>query len=276
MRRGDLGFLILGLGILPLGHSALAADAPTESLALEQKDSVFGKKTGFNYDMGANDEQNGVLALLVAKLMGKDLSLLEAAAQTTNLLEGETELTLAGMKVWNQKSEFKNGKYTYSAGVPTTQSRLKVVTLPVGPITVNVDAGLAYDAAIEGSLSPHFSIPIEYTAIGAELATKIDVAGFIEGYAQFLFLRGGVGGQVDIVRGKAGLNAELAISELQRRIDFTGFLQTLSGKFYAFADSFSIFGMRWKRFWQPTIAEWKGYCFQLNPKKPDPDAPCGN
>ncbi|RYZ61442.1 MAG: hypothetical protein EOP09_19940, partial [Proteobacteria bacterium] len=66
-------------------------EVETETLTLQQNDSLFGKSSGFGLDLGANDEQNGVLALVIAKLFGKDLSIIEAASKTTNLLDGESE-----------------------------------------------------------------------------------------------------------------------------------------------------------------------------------------
>jgi hypothetical protein len=263
-------------GPLPEPSSAPVAEDPSVPDFIDIGDTkpAFGKKTGFQLKLGPDALDSGVLSELFAQLSGQDFPLLEAAARTTNLLDGEVALTVAGLRVWNDKSEFKNGMYTYTAGIPTTYSRLKVVTVPVGPVLVQVDAGLAYALNLEAALAPQISLPIESTTLKASLATQAEVAGFLEGYAQFLFVRGGLGAQIDILKGRAALDATLGLNAQTRKITYSGFLETLSGKFYAFADTFSMLRMRWKRIWQPTIKDWKGFCVQLNKNETDPEAVC--
>lgn len=245
-------------------------ETPTDSLQLSEGKKSLGKKSNFSITLGANALNTGVLNEWAVKLFGKDLSIIEAAAKSTYLKESEVELTLAGMKVFHDKGEFKNGAYHYSAGLPTTHTRVKVAALPVGPVMVQVDAGVAFEADLDAKVAPFFSIPIEFTTLNTSLSANAAASGFIEGYAQFLFLRAGVGGQLNLIHGNTAIDANLGINKLTRTLNFSGFISTLYGKIYGFADVFTLLKGNWKRIWEPRITDWKGLCYSLETQSQSP------
>jgi len=148
--------------------------------------SAVGKTNGVSYDLGpvepsADDDQAGFFAALTAMLFGKDRSVLAAKASMTNLLEGETDFYWGGFRVWSTKPAFKNGSFQVSAGLPTVSMRAPIVGVPIGPITLRVDAGVNAEAEVNLKLIPFISIPIQYTSIQGELGPKVSASGFLGG-----------------------------------------------------------------------------------------------
>lgn len=271
---GSRSAVFAGFFLISVPLCAKAADYRIEKTQSQSSGGSDSGDTGFQATAGANADATGVFSEITALLFGSQRGIASAASHSTNLLEGESELTIAGMRVWSGKGEFKNGAYVYAFSVPTTQLRVPLASIPVGPLMIDLDAGLSFDAALEGALTPQLVIPIEFAALKASLASRVDVAGFVEGYAHFLFLRGGVGGQVDLVRGKAGVEATLSMQS--QTVAYSGFFEFLSGKVYAFADYFRLWTGRWKRFLNPVLFRWKSQCVEMNPNHRDPESTCGS
>jgi hypothetical protein len=206
----------------------------------------------------------GLYAALSAMIFGKDRSILEAQAGVTDLLEGETDFYWGGFKVWNSKPEWKDGAFQISAGLPTVSMRAPLVRLPVGPVTLAVDAGVAAEANLTGKLAPLISIPIQFTSVKATLETDISASGFIEGYAKWLIVRAGIGGELRLIRADANVSGEVGFAGYPPRFAFEGYLSLLAGKIYGFVDYFNVFGWKWKRALEPTFANWKGKCIALS------------
>lgn len=206
----------------------------------------------------------GLYAALSAILFGKDRSILEAQAGVTDLLEGETDFYWGGFKVWNSKPEWKDGAFQISAGLPTVSMRAPLVRLPVGPVTLSVDAGVAAEAKITAKLAPLISIPIQFTSVLATLEPDVSASGFIEGYAKWLILRAGIGGELRLIRSDAKISGEVGFSGYPPRFAFEGYLSLLAGKIYGFVDYFNLFGWKWKRALEPVFADWKGKCISLS------------
>lgn len=278
-----------GIRFLAIFFTVVLPANASENQSFSDAHAAFGRKSAVQYDMGAvstpadgtssadtnastssvstpatGDSSTGLYAVLSAMLLGKDRSILEAQASVTNDLEGESDFYWGGFRVWSTKPEWKEGAFQYSVGLPSVSMRAPIVGVPVGPLTLRVDAGVAAEAAVTAALRPLISIPIQYTSIKAELKPVAAASGFLEAYAQFIAIRGGVGGSVEFIRANASLAGTIGFGTFKPVFDFSGFISLLSGKIYAFADYFNIFGWKWHRFWQPTIADWKGKCIGLS------------
>jgi hypothetical protein len=251
--------------------------------------ATLGRKSSVAYDMGpvtpavdakeGDDEEGsaGFYAVLNAMLLGKNRSILEAQASVTNNLEGESDFYWGGFRVWSSKPEWRDGAFRVSAGLPTVSMRAPVAAFPVGPLTVRLDVGVAAEAEIEASLTPLISIPIQFTTIRASLTPRAAAAGFIEGYAKFVAVRGGVGGSVELVRANATIEGDVSLGGVPPVFRFDGFVSLLAGKIYAFVDYFNVFRWKWRRVLQPTIADWKGKCIDLSKTANlDGGDPCGS
>lgn len=202
----------------------------------------------------------GVYSALSVMLFGKDRSVLEARAAVTDALEGESDFYWGGFKVWNSKPEWRDGAYRYAAGLPTLSMRAPLVRVPVGPVTLAVDAGVAAEANLAAKLAPLISIPIQFTSLKATLEAEVAASGFIEGYVKWLILRAGVGGELRLVRADAKLSGQVGFGRIPPRFAFEGYLSLLAGKIYGFVDYFNLFRFKWKRALEPVFADWKGKC----------------
>jgi hypothetical protein len=254
----------------------------------EQRAAV-GKKNGTTYQLGGIDAPapdpsepegrtgttTGLYAALNAILFGKDREILKAKAGVTDLLEGESEFYWGGFRVWNSKPTWKDGAFQYEAGLPTVSMRAPLVRLPVGPVTLAVDAGVVAEASIRAKLAPLISIPIQFTSVKATLESQVAASGFVEGYAKWLIVRAGIGGELKLAHVDAGVSGTVGFAGLPPQFTFKGFISLLSGKVYGFVDYMNVFRWKWKRALEPVIANWKGKCIALSPTAGGAD-PCAS
>jgi hypothetical protein len=259
--------------------SVSTPSARAENFTLEDERATFGKKNGLRFELGplleggvdgegesTTPEFAGLFGALKVALFGKDRSILEAKSGMTNLLEGESDFFWGGFKVWSSKPAFKDGAFSVSAGLPTVSMRSPIVGVPVGPVVLQVDAGIAAEAEIEARVVPLLSLPIEFTSVRAELAPRVNASGFVEGYAKWLIIRAGVGGEVEFVRADTKMSGQVGFNGLAPTFSLgQGFVSTLAGKIYGFVDYLGIFSWKWKRALKPVIADWKGKCYSFGP-----------
>ena len=217
----------------------------------------------------------GLYAALSTMIFGKDQSILEAQAGMTDTLEGESDFYWGGFKVWSSKPQWKDGAFQIAAGLPTVSMRAPLVRVPVGPVTVAVDAGVAAEASVTAKIAPLISIPIQFTSVKATLEPDLSASGFLEGYAKFLIVRAGVGGELQLIRSDAKLSAQVSFGAFPPQFGFEGFIHLLAGKIYGFVDYFNLFGWKWKRALEPVFASWKGKCLALSPTVGGAD-PCAS
>jgi hypothetical protein len=246
--------------LAPLDPSPSASSIPSTGSSVSSDDPSKG-------------DTAGLYAALSAILFGKDRSILEAQAGMTDLLEGESDFYWGGFKVWSSKPEWKDGSFQIAAGLPTVSMRAPLVRLPVGPITIAVDAGVAAEANVTAKITPLISIPIQFTSVRATLEPEVSASGFIEGYAKWLIIRAGIGGELELIRSDAKIAGQISFGAYPPQFTFEGFIKMLSGKIYGFVDYFNLFGWKWKRALEPVFATWKGKCFILS-QSPGGADPC--
>ncbi len=272
----------------------------------EEERLAVGKKNGVTYDLGpiekipdtqetappegapANGGMNpgdpgmgpedsaGLFATLKAMIFGKERSILSAQASVTSLMEGETDFYWGGFKVWSTKPAWQDGAFVVAAGLPTVSMRAPLVALPVGPVTLRVDAGIAAEATLQAKLMPLVSIPVQFTSVKAELGPEVAAAGFVEGYAKFIAIRAGVGGELELVRANAKIAGQVSFGAFPPIFEYDGFISLLAGKIYGFVDYFNLFRWRWKRALEPTFADWKGKCIDFTKADSAGGDPCAS
>jgi hypothetical protein len=265
-----------GISFSPLifFFAAISAAHASDVARFTDAHGTLGKKSVVAYDMGAvapsgdpvdsGEDAAGFYAVLNAMLLGKNRSILETQASVTNALEAESDFYWGGFRVWSSKPEWKEGAFRVSAGLPTVSMRAPLAGFPVGPLTIRLDVGVAAEAEIQASLIPLISIPVQFTSVQATLTPKVSAAGFIEGYAKFIAVRGGVGGFIELVRANASIDGNVSLGGIPPVFTFDGFISLLSGKIYAFIDYFNVFAWKWQRVLKPTLADWKGKCIDLS------------
>lgn len=268
----------------------------------EEERLAVGKKNGVTYDLGpiekapetppdgapadgggnagdsgtGPEDSAGLFATLKAMIFGKERSILSAQASVTSLMEGETDFYWGGFKVWSTKPTWQDGAFVVAAGLPTVSMRAPLVALPVGPVTLRVDAGIAAEATLQAKLMPLVSIPVQFTSVKAELGPEVAAAGFVEGYAKFIAIRAGVGGELELVRANAKVAGQVSFGAFPPVFEYDGFISLLAGKIYGFVDYFNLFRWRWKRAFEPTFADWKGKCIDFRKADSAGGEPCAS
>lgn len=239
---------------------------PTATKPVEIKRDVqsLGGKLGFKMNSLADSQEKSFQSTITGNILGKQRSLLDVNVRPdTDLLEGETEMYVGTIQVITTSGRFENGAYVAKVEIPPVTARIPAVTLPVGPLTVKIDAGFALEASLSASLRPEIAVPLQDSALSAEIVPHAKALGYLEGYVSLLVLRGGVGGEVTVIDTEAHLGARLSFNGARPLYYSYGHLTYLSGKVYGFADHFDVFKWRWKRFWKPTLYSWEGTCLNL-------------
>jgi hypothetical protein len=146
-------------------------------------------------------------------------------------------------------------------GLAPTQVRVPFVVYPVGPVVLEVDGGARFQANLTMNNMTNISFPIEYSEPGLQLSAVAGAAGFVEGYAKLFIVRGGVGGQVDLVDARLDVNTKYNLEENIVSVTVAAIAEFLKGGFYDFADIMGLFSWGWKRLVDKDLYNWNGYCF---------------
>ncbi len=272
--NGNYGVLLSRVILLTtLGGAFYSSSyAQTQSQSqVEKVEKILGRDAGFRHQLGTNEEQTELNAKTLGKILGHSREILQIVQGIPSDPESEldSDLYVAGKRVWSAKGRFEGGSYVFEAGIPPGEVRVPVVSFPVGPLMVQVDAGIQYLADVSGKVSPSLSYPLEFSTIQATMSPEATLAGFAEGYAKLLLVRGGVGGRVDLLDANAKLNAWIYFNGNQPKLKYSGYLKYLYGSVYVFADIYRVFAFRWKRLIHEALFKWKGGCINFTPADPN-------
>ena len=238
--------------------------ATTTSSASSSSSSSSSSGSTSSSSSSANLQQALVTAGIT--ILGLALQALEAIESPPDTINGVTynEVYSFGLRVFSDSFSLTtaSGGLGFNAGLAPTEIRVPIVVYPIGPVTLEIDGGARFQADVTGQAVPNPAIPVQDSAIGAELSAQADVAGFIEGYASFLVVRAGVGGQVDLVDGSADVNARFMFDGTPPYVGVDAWVDFLAGDFYAFVDLLDIFTLSFKRLVDYTLYSWNGYCFE--------------
>jgi hypothetical protein len=271
---GHAGLTATALAGFLLGTSANATTAitaatepvPEENVIQHQQSApVLGKALSGELVAGAPAGLNEFMANMKVEVLG----IQKSALQTTMNLPatpdgpGAIEYYSFGQRIFGDSTYFTNdGFLEAKAGIAPVEVRIPFVIYPVGPMTLNVAGGVRFQAEVDGQLLPTLWInPVSNSSIETKINASASGAGFIEGYASLIVIRGGVGGQLDLLDGQLALDADFFFNGAPIRTSLSAMVTFLSGKLYAFADYFNIFKWSWDRFWEYDLFSWNGYCF---------------
>ena len=184
-----------------------------------------------------------------------------------------------------EEAVVKNGKYTCKtpenkkAKNPNAFQRanswfkkhMPRLRYPVGPVVIYVDSGVTLGYNLTPEIKPIFKkgSGLSIAELGVEAAIKpgLSAKAFVEGGVSAWVLKGGIGANLTLFSGSAGLAGKVAYanSAIKANIDSVFQIGVLSGKVYAFVDRIKIkccFKKRWKRWLNFTIASWRGYSWR--------------
>lgn len=226
---------------------------------------IMGTEMGAQVSASTTGAQQSATALSLQSL-GTMLQAFFALTNPPNTIDGVTytEVYSFGKRVFTDSRylTFENGELR--AGLAPTQIRVPVITYPIGPLTVNVDGGVRFQANLTARNATNISFPIEFSEPGLQLSAVAAGAGFVEGYASLFVVRGGVGGQLDLIDAKLDINTRFSLETQKTLLTVSAIVEFLKGRIYAFLDvGLSIFG-GWKRLIDKDLYNWNGYCFSTD------------
>lgn len=252
--------LVAGLSILCM-ETAEAADS---NETLQKTVKVLGKPTGAQLLAKTNQAGNAIGALANFNVFGVILQAIMAWQGAPNTINGKsyTEVFVFGKRVFSQTEYVHNNleKLQFNVGLAPTEMRIPVLTYPVGPILLRLDAGARVLADLSAQVTPNFGIPLFISTVGLTMGARLDGAAFAEGYAQAFVVRAGVGGQVDLIDAHADLNAQISFDGSKPVVLFNAMAQFLKGRLYAFLDVFTFIPWEFKRLVDLELYTWPGFC----------------
>ena len=245
---------------------------------LQENKTLMGKALSVTQQYGTVPSGNGVNSGTNVKFLGKSIQLLNSIVDFTPAnsststppidplaaLIGNThhDFYVGGIKIYSETLTATNGSVVYTGTVPPGQLAVPVFAYVVGPLVLEVDAGLSYEAGIVGKLTPTLSIPLTDSSVSASIDTSAAAAGFVEGLARFLIVQAGIGGSVNILQGDANVAAQVFFQGSAPKLTYGGKLSVLSGKIFGFVDYKRLFG-DWKRIYTYNFYQWPGKCWAM-------------
>jgi hypothetical protein len=164
----------------------------------------------------------------------------------------------------NAFSITSGGYNNVKIGLAPTEVRVPFVVYAVGPLTLDVAGGVRFQANLDATLTPVLVMnDLKTSQLQVNLQALAEAGGFVEAYAALLVIRGGVGGQVDLIDGNLGVNGLINFDGSKPAVFVNGKVQFFNGRFYAFLDFFNLLNLGWKRLIDHTLYQWNGICYAM-------------
>jgi len=263
--------LIIALLSSPLFISAQA------DVGLQETGKLLGKELKVEQKFERTSTSGGLQSSTDVWLFGKERTLMKVQSEPQTSESGEiriqNDLYVAGMRLWSGGGTIQNQGYSYEGLIAPTQLAWPLVTYPLGPILLQIDAGVNYQASLKARATPTITFPIQSVSLKTSLEAKAAGAGYLEGYAKFLVVRGGVGGSIDVIEGHTVASVEAEISPTEQnpvtepKIEVSGKLTVLKGRIYGFVDTYRILVGKWKRVLNKNFFVYPGKCWAFGEEK---------
>jgi hypothetical protein len=249
---------------IPAMSPAMSDDASQNQFERSSYDSSMGRSLGGEFQTGVSADDSSALATVLLTVLDIDLKAMQAISTPPSTPDGVAynEIYSFGMRIFDQNGYFHNNLTGFTAGLAPTEVRIPIFIYPIGPVALEVDGGARFQADVNGQMLIGIGIPISYSTLGVQLNASAVGAGFVEGYANLLAVRAGVGGQVDLVDAGAPLNASLFFNGLKPLVTINAMVDFLKGQFYGFIDYMNPLSFGWTRWQTLNLYSWKGYCYQ--------------
>ncbi len=242
--------------------------------------TVMGKPVSVSQDSDPRADGLGVQTQTQVEFAGKSKSLslisvealprngveaLPAASPAASPSNGSIPLAttnwyIGGTQIWAGNLAFEKGSLVYSGGIAPTEIPFPLFAYPLGPVLLQVDAGVSFQGNLSANLTPGLSYPLQDSTLTGSLQANLSAAGFLEGYARFLLIKAGVGGQINIIDGLTGVKTEIFLNGQKPTLAGFGKVQLLNGSIFGFVDTAYLFGS-WKRILNRNFYSWNGKCY---------------
>ncbi len=246
-------------------------------VGVEEKRKLLGHELRVEQKFDRASSSGGIQSSTDLVLLGKERSLMQVRSEPETSESGETQiqndLYVAGMRVWGGGGKIENKGYSYEGLIAPTQLAWPLLTYPLGPVLLQIDAGVNYQASLKASAIPNLAFPLQSIGLKTSLDARVAGAGYLEGYAKFLLVRGGVGGTVELIDGHtlASVEAELSPTDQEPisepKVSVTGKLTLLKGRVYGFVDTYRLLTAKWKRSLNKNFFVYPGKCWTFGEEK---------
>jgi hypothetical protein len=234
-------------------------------LSESQSAKVLGSSIGASVDANAPSSTGQLNSATRLDVLGNSMQALSTSITPSETIDGTSyaEYSSFGKNVLSKSFQFShNGVLDASVGLAPTEIRVPVVVYPVGPLVLEIAAGARFEADVSAQLLPMIMIgAADQSTLTVNVNGNADASGFIEGYSSLIALRGGVGGDVELVGGQINMNADFRFNGSDPTVQYGALLTFLNGELYAFADIFNPTSFSWDRFWQTNLYSWTSYCY---------------
>ncbi len=239
---------------------------------LQKKTKILGKEFSVTEQLGSVATGEGVNALTQVKFLGKAIQLLSSQLQYTTadgkIVSKKNDLMVNGIKVWTGGGTLVDGTLSYTGSVAPTQLNMPVFSYAIGPVVLEVNAGVTFEAAMDASLTSPLlnadlsSILLANALVDTSIDTHATASGYVDALARVLIFQVGINGEVNIIDGNASVAASVPLMDpLHPTLSYDGKLQVLNGSINAFIDT-KMLGST-QRIKNLKIYSWKGMCWAM-------------
>jgi hypothetical protein len=220
------------------------------------KTRVLGRELSVRSSARVVPEGRGIETSLESRFLGQKSPLLSLAVES-----GQTGLYVRGIRVWSGSVPVGEGM-VYRGSIAPTRIDFPILSYPLGPIYLQLTGGLEFSGNLEASLQPMDPVTDPASALRAGAQATLASSAFVEGAGRAVLVRGGLNGQVTLVDGRVGAQAEIPTSGESPRIGYLGKANLLSGEVAGHVDARSFFG-GWNRVFSRTFFRWPGKCISF-------------
>lgn len=257
------------LFLMSITGQAWADESAEESFSILGKEVYVGHTLSITSDDTDDDiSESGVDSSTNVTLFGEDVELLKNSVEYTvsedDGLSFDNNFYVNGVKVLAESFVDDGGSYTYSLEIPNTNLSVEAFAYSLGIFTISVESGLTCDGDMTASVSSdlleddEIVLTDESNLVSASVDVDVEASAYIEGVAKILFIKGGVGGSVDLIDGNA--NASIAVTPAnieEPDSSFGGSVDLLNGNLYAYIGAGS------SKWWTKDLYESDGSCFSF-------------
>lgn len=209
--------------------------------------------------------ESGVETTSNINLFGKKIELIKNQVKyRVNEDEGvsyDNKFYVKGKRVLAESFVDGDGSYKYVVEIPYTEIAGDLFSYSFYGITLGVNAGMSYEGMLSAGVSSELlrhkpNINTDMDLIKASASADLMARAFIEGQVKILFIKGGVGGAINLIDGESQISIGVTPMSINRpEVAYSGMVDILSGSLYGYVGSGST------RRLAHDIYKHKGFCF---------------
>jgi len=233
---------------------------------------ILGKTVSVTQNLSSTEDaipdetsQSGVESTSQVNLFGKKIEIVRNSVQyRVNENEGlsyDNKFYVKGKRVMSQSFIDGDGSYAYNVDIPYTEVAGDIFSYSLGILTLGVYSGVSYEGLLKSQVSSEFlkrdpARSADMNLVQASAEVDLLAKGFIEGQVKVLFIKGAVGGALNLIDGKAGASiAVTPMNVIHPEVAYGGLVNLLSGSLYGYVGSGST---KWYSY---DFYKSKGYCY---------------